>query len=64
LPDLPIYLFYSAAIASVGQEPAQAPQSAHLEASIQRLSFFSEIASVGQSLSQAPQFEHLESSIL
>jgi hypothetical protein len=51
-------------MASTGQSDAQAPQSTHLEASIQRLSFFSEIASEGQLLSQAPQLEHLDSSIL
>jgi hypothetical protein len=51
-------------MASTGQEPEQAPQSTHLPASIQRLSFFSEIASAGHSPSQAPQLVHLESSIL
>jgi hypothetical protein len=51
-------------MASTGQSAEQAPQSTHLEASIQRLSFFSEIASEGQLLSHAPQLEHLDSSIL
>jgi hypothetical protein len=47
---------YEAEIASVGQTPAQAPQSWHLPGSIQRILSFSEIASTGHSLSQAPQF--------
>jgi hypothetical protein len=51
-------------MASTGQVAEQTPQSTHLGASIQRLSFFSEIASEGQSLSQAPQLVHLDSSII
>jgi len=43
-------------MASVGQVEAQAPQSMHLEESIQRAPFFSLIASTGHSGSQAPQF--------
>jgi hypothetical protein len=43
-------------MASVGQTPAQAPQSWHLSGSIQRIPSFSEIASTGHSPSQAPQF--------
>jgi hypothetical protein len=51
-------------MASTGHEPEQAPQSTHLAASIQRLSFFSEIAPAGHSPSQAPQLEQVASLIL
>jgi hypothetical protein len=56
LPDFLTVKSYSAAIASVGQEATQAPQSTHLSGSIQCLPSFSEIASDGQSLTQEPQF--------
>jgi hypothetical protein len=45
-------------MASVGQTPAQEPQSVHLAGSIQRNPSFSEIASAGHSLSQLPQLTH------
>jgi hypothetical protein len=58
LPDLQFNNCYPSAIASVGQEATQAPQSEHFAGSIQRLSSFSEIASTGHSLSHEPQFTH------
>jgi hypothetical protein len=56
LPVLIVGKTYSAAMACVGQAPAQAPQSAHLSGSIQCFPSFSEIASAGHSLTQEPQF--------
>jgi hypothetical protein len=56
LPVLFTVKSYSAAIASVGHDATQAPQSTHLSGSIQCLPSFSEIASDGQSLTQEPQF--------
>jgi hypothetical protein len=47
---------YSSTIASVGQEPAQAPQLTHRAGSIKRFPSFSEIALTEHSLSQEPQF--------
>ena len=56
LPDLIVDKIYSAAIASVGQEATQVPQSRHFSGSIQCFPSFSEIASTGHSLTQEPQF--------
>lgn len=45
-------------MASVGQTPAQDPQSIQVDASITRADSASEIALTGHSPSQAPQFTH------
>ena len=53
---------YSATGADTGQEPAQAPQSMHVSASITYFESPAEIAFTGHSASQAPQL--MQSSVI